>query len=115
MEAGSVPGDPTRGTGTVYQPRPLPSRKEGKTMTKFDFETYLSETKIEAYKAKAIASAFAYEWVDSVTHATAASLENDPTSYQYLFTAIMDTLFEVCSRLDRLEDETNALDEKETA
>ncbi len=85
-------------------------------MTKFDFETYLSETKIEAHKTKAIASAFAHEWVDSVTHATTASLENDPEPYQYLFTAIMDTLCEVCSRLDRLEDETNALFRgKETA
>ena len=85
-------------------------------MSNFDFETYLSETKIEAYKTKAIASAFAHEWVDSVTDATTASLENDPTSYQYLFTAIMDTLCEVCNRLDKLEDETAAmLREKKTA
>ena len=73
-------------------------------MTKFDYETMLSEAKITAYKVKAIADAFAHEYVDNVEHTTAAIIETDPESYIYLFTAMHDTLCDVCRRLDELED-----------
>lgn len=72
-------------------------------MTMFDFQTRLSETKIEAYKAKAVADAFAHEYVDGVDHVTARTIEYDPDSYVYLFTAMHDALCDVCKRLDQLE------------
>ena len=78
-------------------------------MTDFDFETYISETKIAARKLKAIADAFAHEWVDQVNDATIVLLEDDPEPYQLLYTAVEDALCEVCSRIDTLEKEAAAL------
>lgn len=71
---------------------------------RMDYETDVAELKIAAYKVKAIADAFAHEWIDKVDNATIAMLENDPEPYQYLFTALHDALCEVCRRADELED-----------
>ena len=63
-------------------------------MTRFDYETYISETKIAAYKAKAIADAYAHEYVDGNAHVTAAMIESSPEAHAYLFTAMHDILYE---------------------
>ena len=74
------------------------------TMNKFDFETELANTKIEAYKAKAIADAFAHEYIESTDyHTTAVCIETSPDYYVYLFAAMHDALWDVCKRLDALE------------
>lgn len=74
------------------------------TMKKFDFETELADTKIAAYKTKAIADAFAHEYIESNNyHVTAAEIEASPDSFVYLFTAMHDALCEVCKKLDELE------------
>ena len=73
-------------------------------MTKFDYETFISETKIAAYNAKAIADAYAHEYVDGDSHITALMIESSPEAHAYLFTAMHDVLCEVCKRLEQLED-----------
>lgn len=74
------------------------------TMKKFDFETELANTKIAAYKTRAIADAFAHEYIDSNDfHVTAAQIEACSDSFVYLFTAMHDALCEVCAKLDELE------------
>ena len=74
-------------------------------MKKFEYETYLNETKIAAYKVKAIADAFAHEYIDSNDyHLIAMRIETNSDSYVYLYTALHDALCEVCARLDKLED-----------
>lgn len=71
---------------------------------RMDYETDVSELKIAAYKVKAIADAFAHEYVDNADHTTAATIEAYTDSYVYLFTALHDALCEVCRRADELED-----------
>lgn len=74
------------------------------TMKKFDFETELANTKIAAYKTKAIADAFSHEYIDSTDfHVTAVEIEACSDSFVYLFTAMHDALCEVCKKLDELE------------
>ena len=74
-------------------------------MTDFERDTCLSETIITAHKAKAIADAFAREYIDSSDyHLTALLIEDDPDNFVYLFTAIHDTLCELCSWLEKLEE-----------
>lgn len=72
-------------------------------MKKFELETAISEANISAHKTKAIADAFAHEYIDSQNyHLTALQISTDPDSFIYLFTALMDSLFETCKQLDEL-------------
>lgn len=74
-------------------------------MTKFDYETHISETKIAAYKARAVAESFAREYISSTDyHVTAALIETNPDNFVYLYTVIEDALCEVCRMLDKLEE-----------
>ena len=50
-------------------------------MTNFDYNDYVSATKIVANKAKVIADAFAHEYIDHVDHVTVAMIESNPDSY----------------------------------
>lgn len=72
-------------------------------MTKFEYCDFVSETKIAANKAKVIADAFAHEYVDGDSHVTAVMIETSPDSYVYLFSAMHDLLYEVCSKLETLD------------
>ena len=72
-------------------------------MQQFELETAISEANISAHKTKAIADAFAHEYIDVRDfHVTALQLETNPDSFIYLFTAMMDSLFETCKQLDEL-------------
>lgn len=74
------------------------------TMKKFDFDTELSNTKIAAYKTKAIADAFARAYIDSTDfHITAMEIEASPDNFIYLFTAMHGALCDLCKKLDELE------------
>ena len=74
------------------------------TMKKFDFDTELSNTMIEAHKAKAIADAFAHEYIYARDyHVVAVEIEACSDSYVYLFHAMHDAIYEVCKRLKELE------------
>lgn len=75
-------------------------------MTNFDYNDYVSTTKIVANKAKVIADAFAHEYIDHVDHVTVAMIESNPDSYVYLFTAMHDLLYEVCRRLETIDTES---------
>ena len=75
------------------------------TMTLFDYATEVSETKLAAYRIKAIADAFAQEYIDSTDfNLTGKQIAACPDSFVYLFDAMHDSLCALCKRLDALED-----------
>ena len=77
-------------------------------MTSYEFDTFVSETKLKAYETKAIAEAFSRDYIESSNyHLTAEQIEADPDSFVYLFSAMYHSLYEVCERLAAMEDKTN--------
>lgn len=72
-------------------------------MNQFELDTAISEAYISAHKAKAIADAFAREYIESRDYnVTALLISTNPDSFIYLFTALTESLFETCKQLDKL-------------
>lgn len=72
---------------------------------------YASNAKVKAIQAKAVASAFAHEFVDQVTPATIAIIKEDPDGYAGLFFSIIDYLCETLKLIEQLETELDKVRE----